>query len=161
MDTENRSRSVDLKDVRISGGFWEQKTELVRTQVLPYQWKAIHDEIPGAEPSCCIHNFEAAAQVIRDRKAGKQRKVYPADVFEDWPEDPAHPEQRFYGPAFQDTDAYKWIEAAAYSLAQHPDEELECQSVLPTCALFMSCTASATSRRQPLRITRRRARTDC
>ena len=71
MDTENRSRSVDLKDVRISGGFWEQKTELVRTQVLPYQWKAIHDEIPGAEPSCCIHNFEAAAQVIRDRKAGK------------------------------------------------------------------------------------------
>ena len=125
MNTENRSRSVDLKDVRISGGFWEQKTELVRTQVLPYQWKAIHDEIPGAEPSCCIHNFEAAAQVIRDRKAGKQRKVYPADVFEDWPEDPAHPEQRFYGPAFQDTDAYKWIEAAAYSLAQHPDEELE------------------------------------
>ena len=122
---ENISRSIDLKDVRITGGFWKQKCDLVRTEVLPYQWKAIHDEVPGAEPSFCIHNFEAAAQVIRDRKEGKEVPVYPADVFEDWPEDPSAPAQRFYGPAFQDTDAYKWIEAAAFSLAQHPDRNLE------------------------------------
>ena len=125
MNRENISRPVDLKDIHITGGFWQQKSELVRTEVLPYQWKAINDEIPGAEPSCCIHNFRAAAEVIRDRKEGKNVPVYPADVFEDWPEDPAHPGRRFYGPAFQDTDAYKWIEAAAFSLAQHPDRSLE------------------------------------
>lgn len=125
MNQENISKPIDLKDIRITGGFWEGKSELVRTKVLPYQWKAIHDEIPGAEPSCCIHNFEAAAEVIRDRREGKQPLVYPADVFEDWPEDASHPERRFYGPAFQDTDAYKWIEAASYSLVWHPDQELE------------------------------------
>ena len=125
MNRDNISTPVDLKEIRITGGFWAEKSELIRTQVLPYQWKAIHDEIPGAEPSCCIHNFEAAAQVIRDRKKGKPVPVYPADVFEDWPEDPAHPEMRFYGPAFQDTDAYKWLEAVAYSLVQHPDAKLE------------------------------------
>lgn len=125
MNTSDISRPVDLKDIRLTGGFWKQKSELVRSEVLPYQWKAINDEIPGAEPSLCIHNFRAAAQVIRDRKAGKEVPVYPADVFEAWPEDAAHPGLRFYGPAFQDTDAYKWLEAVAYSLTQHPDEKLE------------------------------------
>ena len=125
MNTSEISRPLDLKDIRLTGGFWKQKSELVRTEVLPYQWKAIHDEIPGAEPSLCIHNFRAAAQVIRDRKEGKEVPTYPADVFEEWPKDTAHPEKRFYGPAFQDTDAYKWLEAAAYSLTQHPDEALE------------------------------------
>lgn len=30
----------------------------------------------------------------------------------------------FYGMVFQDSDAAKWIEAAAYSLALYPDEQL-------------------------------------
>lgn len=34
-------------------------------------------------------------------------------------------EDRFYGFLFQDSDFSKWIEAVAYSLTQHPDEELE------------------------------------
>ena len=125
MSRKNISKPVELNNIRLTGGFWKQKSELVRTQVLPYQWKAINDEIPGAEPSCCIHNFKAAAEVIADRKSGRKVPVYPADIFEEWPEDPAHPQRRFYGPVFQDTDAYKWIEAVSYSLAQHPDPELE------------------------------------
>ena len=36
-----------------------------------------------------------------------------------------HLEDRFYGFLFQDSDFSKWIEAVAYSLTQHPDEELE------------------------------------
>lgn len=31
----------------------------------------------------------------------------------------------FYGMVFQDSDAAKWIEAAAYSLALMPDKKLE------------------------------------
>lgn len=31
----------------------------------------------------------------------------------------------FYGMVFQDSDAAKWLEAAAYSLANFPDDELE------------------------------------
>lgn len=34
-----------------------------------------------------------------------------------------HMEDRFYGFLFQDSDFSKWIEAVAYSLTQHPDEE--------------------------------------
>ena len=51
MNISDISRPVDLKDIRLTGGFWKQKSELVRSEVLPYQWKAINDEIPGAEPS--------------------------------------------------------------------------------------------------------------
>ena len=46
--------------------------------------------------------------------------------FQSVPDDPAHPEaDQFYGYVFQDTDFYKWIEAVAYSLTQHPDRDLE------------------------------------
>ena len=35
----------------------------MRTQVIPYQWEALNDRVPGAEPSWCMHNFRAAARL--------------------------------------------------------------------------------------------------
>ena len=46
--------------------------------------------------------------------------------FQILPEEGEQPDpDSFYGFVFQDSDFYKWIEAVAYSLAQHPDEKLE------------------------------------
>lgn len=37
--------------VSVSDTFFSPVMETVRIRMLPYQWKALHDEIPGAEPS--------------------------------------------------------------------------------------------------------------
>ncbi|MDO4521861.1 MAG: glycoside hydrolase family 127 protein [Eubacteriales bacterium] len=91
-------KPVDLNNIRIEDRFWKQYMELVRQHVIPYQWDALNDQIPDAEPSYCIQNFRVAAK----REEGK-----------------------FQGMVFQDSDVYKWLEAVAYSLMWHPDEELE------------------------------------
>lgn len=91
-------RPASVADVRVAGAFWHGYQELVRTQAIPYQWEALNDRVTDAEPSHCIHNFKVAAGVE---------------------------EGEFRGEFFQDSDLYKWMEAAAWSLAWHPDPELE------------------------------------
>ena len=84
-------------------GFIGQYQKLVREVVIPYQYSVLNDELPDVEKSHVIDNFRNAAAAIRgeDTKDG------------------------FYGMVFQDSDAGKWIEAAAYSLQNCPDKELE------------------------------------
>lgn len=91
-------KPVNLGKIRIEDKFWRDYMELVRTHVIPYQWDALNDRIPDAEPSYCIQNFRVAAK----REEGK-----------------------FQGMVFQDSDVYKWLEAVAYSLMWSPDAELE------------------------------------
>lgn len=91
-------RNPKLRDTKVSGGFLKDVQDMVREKVLPYQYRAIRDENPGAEKSGAWENFRRAAAGEKD----------------------GH-----YGFVFQDTDVAKWLEAAAYSLALHPDEELE------------------------------------
>ncbi|WP_274654449.1 glycoside hydrolase family 127 protein [Paenibacillus humicola] len=86
------------KQVRIEDGFWNGYTKLVRETVIPYQWDALNDKIPGAEPSFAIRNFRIASGLE---------------------------EGEFGGLVFQDSDLAKWLEAVGYSLASHPDAELE------------------------------------
>lgn len=66
--------------------------------IIPYQWDAMNDRIPDAEPSHCLENFAVAA----GRKKGE-----------------------FYGAVFQDTDIAKWLEAVGFSLAAEKNPELE------------------------------------
>lgn len=94
----NPTRPLSPRVVRITGGFWKEKQDLVANHVIPYQWKALNDEIPGAEPSHSVENFRIAS----GQKTGE-----------------------FYGLIFQDSDVGKWIEAAAYSLMTRPDAALE------------------------------------
>ena len=84
--------------VRLDDNFWNGFRTTIRCEGIPYQWKALNDDIPDAEPSYCIENFLIAA----GRKAGEH-----------------------HGWVFQDSDIYKWIEGAAYTLSWHPDPELE------------------------------------
>ena len=118
---------ISPKDVRITDEFWQTEQELVRTEVIPYQWEALNDRVPGAAPSFAIHNFRAARSLReRSHAPGFRAPVFGNVPFEVLPEDPEHPDpERFYGFVFQDTDLYKWIEAVAYSLMRHPDAELQ------------------------------------
>ena len=92
-----------VSDVLINSGFWGFYRDIVRHSVIPYQWKALNDEIPGAVPSHCIENFRLAAQM---NKTGKVDKP-------------------FFGMIFQDSDLAKWLEAVAYQLEAKPDAQLE------------------------------------
>ncbi|MDR0709676.1 MAG: glycoside hydrolase family 127 protein, partial [Spirochaetaceae bacterium] len=108
MNLSTCSEFIKLKDITINDSFWTPFMERVRTMVIPYQWEALNDRVPGAEPSGCMRNFKIAAQLTHPE----------LDYGEDNSAGPR-------GFVFQDSDAAKWIEAAAYTLAWRPDEELE------------------------------------
>lgn len=140
-----RSRPLPLRDATVGQGFWGDEQELVRTQVLPFQWCALNDNVPGAAPSYCMHNFRAAAAQNRRRTAARSQgdrfvpPVYTDRGFNVLPDDPERPDpDRFYGFVFQDTDFSKWIEAVGYSLAHHPDAELEARA---DAAIDIVCAA--------------------
>src|SRR5471032_151176 len=92
------SLEVPLQKVNISDAFWLEYQRLVRDVVVPYQWKALNDNVAEAEPSHAIENFRIAA---------------------------GQSEGEFYGMVFQDSDVAKWLEAVGYMLCQQPDEGLE------------------------------------
>lgn len=85
----------------IKDEFWGRYIKLVQDVVIPYQYEALHDRVPEAEPSHAIANFEIAA----GRKSGE-----------------------FKGWVFQDSDVAKWLEAVGYSLSIRRDPELERQA---------------------------------
>ncbi|MBR7079944.1 MAG: hypothetical protein IKI40_05445, partial [Treponema sp.] len=60
-------KPLDLKSVKIQDEFWSRKTELVRKEVIPYQWDILNDRVPDATPSFCMHNFRAAGMLNSKR----------------------------------------------------------------------------------------------
>lgn len=129
MNTKTFSRPLDLKQVTITDVFWHREQELVRKEVIPYQWEALNDRIADAAPSYCMHNFRAAGRMMQKKQEMGKSYVAPNYTFRGFntlPADPANPEpDKFYGFVFQDSDFSKWIEAVGYSLIQHPDAQLE------------------------------------
>ena len=87
-----------VKRAAFEGGFFGPIIRGVRETMLPFQWEALNDRVPGGARSACIHNFEVAAGL----KEGSHD-----------------------GFVFQDTDLAKWLEAVAYQLQLAPDAELE------------------------------------
>ncbi|MCQ2597099.1 MAG: glycoside hydrolase family 127 protein [Treponema sp.] len=94
-----------FKQTDITGGFWKKRQKLAVENIIPYQEKAIKDEIPGIAPSHAVANFEMAARKLAGEKLAEN--------------------EGFYGMVFQDSDVAKWLEAASFSLAKFPDPELE------------------------------------
>lgn len=88
---------------RADGGFLGRYQELVRREMIPYQYQVLQDKAEGAEKSHVVANFINAGKALRG-------------------EDPG---DGFYGMVFQDSDAAKWLEAVAYSLTLSPDPALE------------------------------------
>jgi len=93
---------VPFTAVRLTGGFWQARQETNRTVTVPFALRQ-------CEESNRLANFDLAAETLRRRAAGetgfqnKPLTIYP----------------------FDDSDAYKAIEGAAYVLSMTPDAALE------------------------------------
>jgi len=96
-------RQIDIRSFVPEGGFAAEYQRLVREKMIPYQYSVMQDQAADAEKSHVIENFANAGRTLRGENAG----------------------DGFYGMVFQDSDAAKWLEAAAYSLSVFPDAALE------------------------------------
>lgn len=95
-------RPVPFTAVRVTGGFWAQKQEVNRTVTVPFA-------LQQCEESGRLKNFDLAAEVMRRRAAGEPGfSIKPPTIY-----------------PFDDTDAYKAIEGAAYVLSMQRDAALE------------------------------------
>ena len=94
---------LDVKNYKSREGFVYRYQKLIKDTVVPYQYAVLNDAVEGVAKSHVIANFENAAKAVKGEDVG----------------------DGFYGMVFQDSDAGKWIEAAAYSLVLFPDEKLE------------------------------------
>lgn len=122
------TKPLELAQVEITDSFWGREQKLVRTEVIPYQWEALNDRVPGADPSFCMRNFRVAGRMMKEHRENKAFILpkYSFRGFNALPEEGKEPEDdKFYGFVFQDSDFSKWIEAVGYSLITHPDPELE------------------------------------
>ena len=119
----NYSKPVLKKHINITDAFWNEKIELIRTEVIPYQWNALNDKVENAEPSYSLRNLRLAKACIEARKKGIKTPVFPTNEWHYKPN--GKNENSFYGWIFQDSDLYKWIEAVSYSLQNTADDTLE------------------------------------
>ena len=107
MEKSKTSAPLSLRSMRITDDFWKKEIELVRTEVIPYQWEAINDRVEGASPSFCMRNFKVAGALNEKKRVQGAAYIPPAYTFrgfEALPEDPEHPDpDKFYGFVFQDT----------------------------------------------------------
>lgn len=94
--------ALPIKAFTPSNGFIKSVQRLIKDEVIPYQYEVLNDRAQGAEKSHVVQNFINAAKALRGEE-----------------------NDGFYGQVFQDSDAAKWIEAAAFSLAIFPDKKLE------------------------------------
>lgn len=105
----SHNEMIQLNQVQVTSEFWQRYRNLVVKEVLPYQWEVMNDQANiniADDPqnngqdnnSHAIANLKIAAGL----KSGHH-----------------------YGFPFQDTDVYKWLEAAAYSFSYHQDDNLK------------------------------------
>lgn len=97
-----------VKSVKIKDNFWTKRQKLISDRIILYQWDLLNDRIEGAPKSHCIANFKIAA--------GLQ-------------------EGKHYGLPWQDHDLAKWMEAAAFSLMNYPNVEIE--KILDECVALL------------------------
>ena len=105
-----------LEQIEITSPFWQARQQTIAQQMIPYQWDIINDlkqvEIAvtntggdssalDSDKSYVVENFLIAA----GKKQGKRG-----------------------GMVFQDSDAYKWLEAVAYTLEVQPNDDLQAKA---------------------------------
>lgn len=98
-----------LNKVKVTSDFWKRYRELVVKEVLPYQWKVMNDEADISISEDPQNNGQD-----KNSHAIANLKIAAGQM-----------EGHHYGFPFQDTDVYKWLEAAAYSFGYHPNPDLQ------------------------------------
>jgi len=91
-------KPVPFTAVHMTDAFWAPRIEVNRKVTIPYAFKEC--EITGR-----VANFVRAAEALRGQLGANDRKL------------PGYP--------FDDTDIYKVIEGASYTLSVHPDPKLD------------------------------------
>ena len=71
-----QSKGISLKKINVTDRFLKREMELARTEVIPYQWEALNDNVEGAEPSFCMRNFKLAAKLGEKRRALGQESLF-------------------------------------------------------------------------------------
>lgn len=109
-----RNHAVPVTAFKPGSGFLPKLSGLVKDVVIPYQYKILNDEIPGVEKSHALENLRLAAEKLKGGAVN----------------------ENFYGMVFQDSDVAKWLEAAAFTLVQseNPEIEAEVESVIDLLA---------------------------
>lgn len=97
-------------NVTITDSFFNNYKELIRTEMIPYQWKVLNDEID--------------VNIERERNDDNIPNLK-SHALENFRIAAGLKEGHHYGWVFQDSDVYKWLEAVAYSLRTHPDKKLQ------------------------------------
>jgi len=93
---------VPFTAVKVTGGFWQTRQEINRTVTVPFA-------LQQCEESGRLKNFDLAAETMHRRAAGEEHfQTVPPTLY-----------------PFDDTDAYKAIEGAAYVLSMQKDATLE------------------------------------
>jgi len=105
-----KQKAINLNDIRITDDLFGSYIDKITSKILKHQWDILNDA-DGYEPTYCIYNFKIAA----GRMIGKRK-----------------------GVVFQDTDLYKWIEAAAFAIAGDMGDEL-----IPMCEYAIDLIADA------------------
>lgn len=96
--------------VTITSNFWQKYRQLIVKEVLPYQWAVMNDEADvkitdekgGANPDSKNSHAVANLKIAAGQMTGHH-----------------------FGFPFQDTDVYKWLEAAAYSFSYQKNDDLK------------------------------------
>lgn len=99
--------------VTITSRFWNRYREMTATSALPYQWRALNDEVPVDVPE------GAAWGENGSQFSHSLRNLRIAAGCEDG---------EFSGQPFQDTDVSKWLEAASYALRLR-DEDIDVEGL--------------------------------
>ena len=101
---------MKTENTRILDPFWLRYRSLVRSEMIPYQWKVLNDEIHVR-----IERERDDASIPNEKSHALENFRIAAGIHEG----------HHYGWVFQDSDVYKWLEAAAYSLMEEMDEPLK------------------------------------
>jgi len=97
-------KPVPFTDVSFTAGLWHDRQEINNTVTLPFA-------LGQLETSDRLKNFDLAADTMKRRPAGETHFQHqPPTIY-----------------PFDDTDIYKVVEGAAYSLSVQPDPELQQQ----------------------------------
>ena len=99
--------------VKVTSKFWQQRQRCIKDKMIPYQWAVINDKraVEISQVGAGMDNFDAArSYVVENFRIAAGRS-----------------QGKRGGMVFQDSDAYKWLEAAAYTLEVFPDAKLQAQ----------------------------------
>lgn len=96
--------------VTITSDFWNKYRQLIVKEVLPYQWAVMNDE---------------ADVNIADEKGGDNPDSKNSHAVANLKIAAGQMTGHHFGFPFQDTDVYKWLEAAAYSFSYQANPDLK------------------------------------